>query len=364
MLSIEQRGVVHLFHDGRRVALHDLQGVGQPAFGADPAPCKSAAESRPGLELGDVRASSDGSGSAPRRRSRPSSSTGSVRVSQAGGRLWCGTAGHCACWRGTSGMEAGARVAMTASSRVVEVIKNRFWRRHRAHAGDLRQRAEDQRAPGIRLLLEVEQSLGHESLPDRGRAPAVPGLSASAARRSSCDPGPADPGVLAVDQPPAERVRSSSRPARAAEELAAADAETRGKEMNGILKELLPHLATYAGHAGHRGRRLQQSVRTWTGRPRSRGNMPNHHGRVVAWPVSLAMEARRVRRHVPRRDTPARSTHPGTTWSPGIHREPSGAHRLRLRPRRRVARPRLRGALRARARLAERSRRGALDAET
>ena len=98
-----------------------------------------------------------------------------------------------------------------------------------------------------------------------------------------------------------------------AEELAAADAETRGKEIDAILGELLPHLAATPDVPVLVGGDFNSASHLdWIP---AAADLAHHHGRVVAWPVSLAMQRAGFV------DT-YRSTHPdpvqaiGRTWSP------------------------------------------------
>ncbi len=71
------------------------------------------------------------------------------------------------------------------------------------------------------------------------------------------------------------------------DELAAADAETRGREMNAVLGELLPHLAKTPSMPALVGGDFNSgSHLDWTDEA---AHLPNHVGRVVAWPAGLAM---------------------------------------------------------------------------
>jgi len=97
------------------------------------------------------------------------------------------------------------------------------------------------------------------------------------------------------------------------EELAAADYETRGKEMDSILAELLPHLAqtpdmpVLVGGDFNSGSHLD-----WT---KTAKDLPDHHGRAVPWPVSLSMErAGFVDTYRAAHPSPVDAS--GRTWSP------------------------------------------------
>jgi len=97
------------------------------------------------------------------------------------------------------------------------------------------------------------------------------------------------------------------------EELAAADAETRGSEMNGVLEELLPHLAQAPGMPVIVGGDFNSgSYLDWTD---AAAALPNHMGRMVTWPASVAMrEAGFVDTFRSAHPDPVRV--PGLTWSP------------------------------------------------
>ena len=96
-------------------------------------------------------------------------------------------------------------------------------------------------------------------------------------------------------------------------ELAAADAKTRGRDIQSILAELLPHLAqtpdlpVIVGGDFNSGSHLD-----WTA---SAAGLANHQGRVVDWPVSRSMmEAGFIDTFRAAHPDPVES--PGLTWSP------------------------------------------------
>ena len=97
------------------------------------------------------------------------------------------------------------------------------------------------------------------------------------------------------------------------EQMAAADAETRGREMDAILAELLPHLAAtpslpvIVGGDFNSGSHLD-----WT---EAAAALDNHQGRVVPWPVSLSMERAGFQDSY-RLAHPDPIAKPGLTWSP------------------------------------------------
>lgn len=96
-------------------------------------------------------------------------------------------------------------------------------------------------------------------------------------------------------------------------DLASADAKTRGAEMDSILAELLPHLAktpdvpVLVGGDFNSGSHLDWTV--------AAKDLPNHQGRVVPWPVSTSMQrAGFVDTFRAANKSPLDV--PGKTWSP------------------------------------------------
>lgn len=104
-----------------------------------------------------------------------------------------------------------------------------------------------------------------------------------------------------------------------AADLVAEDDKTRGSEMRGILAELMAHLdrrpavpavvpvPVIVGGDFNSGSHLD-----WTAEATGQAN---HGGRVVAWPVSVAM-AREGFQDTFRARHPSPVSHPGLTWSP------------------------------------------------
>lgn len=97
------------------------------------------------------------------------------------------------------------------------------------------------------------------------------------------------------------------------DQLAAADAETRGKRMDAILGELLPHLdAAPAVPVVVGGDFNSGSHLDWI---EDATHLENHFGHVVPWPVSRSMaRAGYVDTYRTAHSDPV--THPGLTWSP------------------------------------------------
>ena len=98
-----------------------------------------------------------------------------------------------------------------------------------------------------------------------------------------------------------------------AKQLVAADAETRGRQIDSILAELLPHLDSapavpvIIGGDFNSGSHLD-----WT---KATADTGDHQGRVVPWPVSLSMN-RAGFEDTYRLAHPDPVANPGLTWSP------------------------------------------------
>ena len=297
------RGVAHLYHDGRRVALHDLQGVG------------GMSSELPGLRIGSI---GDGV------------EIGAVRLDP----------GVVSRDRVTEDLVARLGEARRPTSlpdwdgRPLRVLAWNIW-----HGG--RRKGRDE---GVQRVVEVIEESGADIVlmqETYGSGPRISGRLGfdyflRSANISVMSRFPITDvhrlasgfrfGGVTVELRPGLRVQAYSlwidylpsvqdqlAAGASAEELAAADARTRGRDIQGILSELLPRLArtpdlpVIVGGDFNSGSHLDWTV--------AAAELPNHLGRVVAWPVSRAMqEAGFVDTF--RAAHPDPTSDPGLTWSP------------------------------------------------
>ena len=297
------RGVAQLFHDGRRVALHDLQGLGSLA--------SEGAELRlgpgwPGLELGEVRLEPGVLSTETLARDFVVRFGAERRPPPAA--VWDGGPLRVLAWNiwhggRRKGRDEGVR-------RVVEVIRD--------SGADLVLMQETYGSgPRISGRLGFDYFLRSSNLSILSRYPLEEVHRLHQGFRFGGATVRLRPGAsfqaysLWINHLPS--VEDQLAAGASATDLAAADAETRGREIDAILGELLPHLAAHGdppvlvGGDFNSGSHLD-----WTAEA---AHLANHVGRIVPWPVSLAMaragfvDTYRVARPSPVHD-------PGRTWSP------------------------------------------------
>ncbi len=298
-----ERGVAHLYHDGRRVALHDLQGVGSLSS-AEKGILLGAGSH--GLAIGDVRIE---------RGTIPPATITAQFVERFGESrrpaapvVWDGRPLRVLVWNiwhggRRKGRDEGVR-------RVVEVIED-------CRADLVLMQETYGSGPRISGRLGFDYFLRSSNLAILSRFP-IEGVHrlyqgfrfGGATIRLRPDLS-IQAYSLWINHLPS--VQDQLAAGATGAELASADSETRGREIDGILAELLPHLATapdvpviVAGDFNS-GSHLD-----WTAEA---AHLPNHRGRVVAWPVSLAME-RAGFVDTYRAAHPDPIEFPGTTWSP------------------------------------------------
>ena len=297
-----EQGVARLYHDGRRVALHDLSGVGSlhSAGGV------TQLEGAPGVELGALRIERG------------------VLATQALEADFVARFG-----------EARRPASLPQwDGRPLKVLAWNIW-----HGG--RRKGRDE---GVQRVVEVIQQSGADIVlmqETYGSGPRISGrlgfdyfLRSSNLSVMSRFPlgevhrlGPAFRfGGVTIELRPGQELQAyslwinhlpsvSSQLAEGAtgEELAAADAETRGRELDVILGELLPHLERSPGVPVLVGGDFNSgSHLDWTAEA---AELPNHHGRVVAWPASSSM-ARAGFIDTFRAAHPSSLEALGRTWSP------------------------------------------------
>jgi endonuclease/exonuclease/phosphatase family metal-dependent hydrolase len=298
-----KRGVARLYHDGRRVALHDLGGV-RSLQGETPAVRLGTADAD--VEIGAVRLDP---GVLSRERvsrefvDRFGNARRPATLSEWDGRPLRILAWNI--WHGgrRKGRDEGVR-------RVVEVIEQ-------CDADIVLMQETYGSGPRISGRLGFDYFLRSSNLSVMSRFPIVDVHRLGQAFRFGGVTIELRPGVrvqaysLWISHLPS--VQEQLAAGATAEELAAADDEKRGREMRAILDVLMPHLArtpempVIVGGDFNSG-----SHQDWTA---AAADQPNHMGRVVAWPVSLMMhDAGFVDTF--RAAHPDPVEHPGLTWSP------------------------------------------------
>jgi endonuclease/exonuclease/phosphatase family metal-dependent hydrolase len=303
--SIDQeRGVAHLFHDGRRVAIHDLRGVRDLRSDVDAIRLGAAGAKE--MEIDAVRLEPgvlspdrltgefvERFGDDRRPAPRPEWNGRPLRV--LAWNIWHGGR--------RKGRDEGVQ-------RVVEVIRQ-------CEADIVLMQETYGSGPRISGRLGFDYFLRSSNLSVMSRFPIVDVHRLGEAFRFGGVTIELRAGVrvqaysLWISHLPS--VREQLAAGATAEELAAADAKTRGKDMRGILDALMPHLArspdvpVIVGGDFNSGSHLD-----WTA---AAAALPNHMGRVVAWPVSRMMhEAGFVDAFRAAHPDPVED--PGWTWSP------------------------------------------------
>ena len=295
-------GVVHLFHDGRRVALHDLQGVSNMDSGV----LQLRVASRDGIEIQNVRMTPS--------VLRPHDVASSFAASHGADRappaapVWDGAPLKVLAWNIWHGGRRKGRDEGVA--RVTEVIRN-------SGADIVLMQETYGSGPRIAGRLGFEFYLRSSNLSIMSRYPIgdvhrlYQGFRFGGATIWLRPDLPVQAYSLWINYlPSVEKALASGATGL---ELAAADAKTRGKEIHEILNELIPHLKAtpdmpvIIGGDFNSGSHLD-----WT---QGAADLDNHQGRVVTWPVSAAMDANgfvdtfRVAHPDPIQG-------PGFTWSP------------------------------------------------
>jgi len=300
------RGVAHLIHDGRRVALHDLQGVG--SLGAD-GEIQVGSGDRVLAEAFEVRALRLEPGVVSREQLAEDfvERFGAARRPEAPPE-WDGEPLRVLAWNIWHGGRRKGRDE--GVQRVVEVIEE-------CDADIVLMQETYGSGPRISGRLGFDYFLRSSNLSVMSRFPIVDVHRLFQGFRFGGVTIELRPGVriqafsLWIHHLPS--VQSQLAAGASPAELAAADAATRGSEIDGILAELLPHLAetpempVIVGGDFNSGSHLD-----WTA---AAATLPNHHGRVVPWPVSRAMEAAGfVDTYRVAHPDPIEA--PGHTWSP------------------------------------------------
>ena len=296
-------GVAHLFHDGRRVALHDMHGVGN--LRSERATLQIGSEAAE-FEVGAVRFDQgilahdrvaqdfvELFGEERRPRQRPTWDGQPLRV--LAWNIWHGGR--------RKGRDEGVQ-------RVVDVIDE-------SGADIVLMQETYGSGPRISGRLGFDYFLRSANLSVMSRYPIVEVHRLSNGFRFGGVTIELRPGVQVqaystwLNYLPSVEQQLESGATGA--ELAAADAETRGSEMIGVLDELLPHLEStpdmpvIIGGDFNSGSHLD-----WTS---ASAALPNHMGRIVAWPAGIAMqEAGFVDAF--RFTYPDPIEYPGLTWSP------------------------------------------------
>ncbi|MFT7619556.1 MAG: endonuclease/exonuclease/phosphatase family metal-dependent hydrolase [Planctomycetota bacterium] len=295
-------GVVHLFHDGRRVALHDLQGVGSLASNMGVVQLGHVE----GCAIADVRmeegvvSSVDVSAAFTKR-------FGEERRPPAD-RVWDGQPLKVLAWNIWHG---GRRKGIDEGvQRVVEVIE-------RSGADIVLMQETYGSGPRISGRLGFDYYLRSSNLSVMSRYPIRDVHRLFSGFHFGGVTIELDPDVevgaysLWIHYLPS--VDKELKDGASAEKLIAADEKTRGRQAKSILAELFAHLdkspamPVIVGGDFNSGSHLD-----WT---KAAAQLPNHHGRVVEWPVSVKMEEARFEDtfRVAHVDPVAE---PGHTWSP------------------------------------------------
>ena len=297
------RGVAHLYHDGRRVAVHDLQGVGSLATKT-----RSVALGSKGhpVEIGAVRIEAGVIDRAVvaadfTRRFGQARRPAPLRV-------WSGRPLRVLAWNIWHGGRRKGRDEGVA--RVVDVIR-------KCGADIILMQETYGSGPRIAGRLGFDYFLRSANLSVMSRFPIVDVNRLGPSFRFGGATIELRPGVrvqaysLWINYLPS--VSKQLAAGASAKDLAVADAKTRGKEMEEILGELRPHLAkspevpVIVGGDFNSGSHLD-----WT---QAAAGVPNHHGLAVRWPAGWSMaEAGFVDAFRTANPDPVKE--PGHTWSP------------------------------------------------
>ena len=297
-----EEGVAELYHDGRRVALHDLSGLGSLASKDGSLELGTF----PGLETRDLRVDA---------RVHTPASMRAQFVERFGEArrppdraTWDGSPLKVLAWNIWHGGRRKGRDEGVA--RVVETI--------RSSGADIVLMQETYGSgPRIAGRLGFDYFLRSSNLSVMSRFPIREVHRLGPAFRFGGVTIELAPGVLVqayslwIHYLPS--VEAQLADGASAGDLIAADEETRGTEIKAILAELEPHLArsphvpVLVGGDFNSGSHLD-----WTAEAAA---LENHHGRVVAWPVSVAMQAAGFL-DTYRVAHPDPVDAPGWTWSP------------------------------------------------
>ncbi len=296
-------GVAHLYHDGRRVALHDLQGVG--SLLSDSASLQLGSKTH-NIEVGNARFN-QGAMLPAAIRSGFIARFGNQRA-PATRPEWDGRPLRVLAWNIWHGGRRKGRDE--GVQRVVEVIQE-------CNADIVLMQETYGSGPRISGRLGYDYFLRSSNISVMSRFPIVDThLLASGFRFGGVSiqlrPGQTIQAYsLWIDYLPS--VSKQLADSATAEQLQTEDAKTRGKDIQTILKQLLPHLAktpdtpVLVGGDFNSGSHLD-----WT---KAASSQPNHHGLVVDWPVSRSM-AKASFVDTYRQARPDPIANPGHTWSP------------------------------------------------
>jgi len=295
-------GVAHLYHDGRRVAIHDLQGVGSLAV----PDAVLQLGTKNGISTAAVRFDT---GVLPPAKVRTAfvDRFGEERAPAALAK-WHGRPLRVLAWNiWHGGRRKGRDVGV---QRVVDVIRE-------CNADIVLMQETYGSGPRISGRLGFEYFLRSSNLSVMSRYPIVAthrlasGFRFGGVTIELCPGKTVQAYSLWINYLPSVHKQLSE--GATAEQLRTGDQKTRGKEIATILEQLLPHLAktpdvpVIVGGDFNSGSHLD-----WT---KAAANAPHHHGRVVTWPVSEAMaDANFIDAF--RTAHPDPVTAPGHTWSP------------------------------------------------
>ncbi len=296
-------GVAHLYHDGRRVAVHDLSGV--RSLVSDATSVRLGSDSHP-TEIGAVRFNAKALATAAVAADFVERFSEDRRPKPAA--LWDGRPLRVLAWNIWHGGRRKGRDE--GVERVVDVI-NQF------NADIVLMQETYGSGPRISGRLGFDYFLRSSNLSVMSRFPIVDVHRLGPSFRFGGVTIELRPGVrvqaysLWINHLPS--VKSQLAAGVSAEDLVAADGKTRGKEMNLILEQLLPHLAktphmpVLVGGDFNSGSHLD-----WT---KAASDLANHHGLAVPWPVSSSM-AKAGFIDTYRTVNPDPVGSPGHTWSP------------------------------------------------
>jgi endonuclease/exonuclease/phosphatase family metal-dependent hydrolase len=297
------RGVAHLFHDGRRVALHDLHGLGSLKSDTRKVRLGSADHD---FEIGAVRIEPtvlSSSTVASDFKKRFGKDRAAATLPSWNGRPLRVLAWNI--WHGgrRKGRDEGVK-------RVVEVIKQ-------SGADIVLMQETYGSGPRISGRLGFDYFLRSSNLSVLSRFPIVDVHRLASAFRFGGVTIELKPGVrvqafsLWINHLPS--VKAQLAAGASADDLADADAKTRGRETQAILSQLLPHLEkTPEMPVIVAGDFNSGSFLDWT--PEA-AHLSNHHGLTVAWPASRSMaDAGFIDAFRTANTDPIKA--PGHTWSP------------------------------------------------
>lgn len=300
------KGVARLYHDGHRVALHDLMGVRGLRSADSEGQLRLGSKALPGLEIAALRLT-PGVLSREQVRTEFVARFGAGRAPATMPR-WDGRPLRVLAWNIWHGGRRKGRDE--GVKRVVELL--------RACEADIVLMQETYGSgPRISGRLGFDFFLRSSNLSVMSRFPIVDVHRLYQGFRFGGTTIELRPGVriqaysLWINHLPS--VQKQLTEGATGTELATADDKTRGREIRGILKSLLPHLAkapklpVLVGGDFNSGSHLD-----WT---KAAKGLSNHAGRVVAWPVSVEMERAGFRDSF-RVAHPNPIEAPGHTWSP------------------------------------------------